>query len=119
MPRARSREGETAEEASARKQREKEAREAADQLKAQKRSSSRDVKMNERCRGSTGTGRTITSLLGLDTLLPAALGGAAPTAAALKDQDVQEDLLFPFEKDGLKIILACRRDDDGSCTIRA
>lgn len=109
------------EERDARVLRDREARAAADQLKAKKRSSSRDVKMNDRCRGSTGAGRTITSLLGLDALLPLVAGGAGngATAGTLGDAEAHEDLLFPFEKDGLKIILSCLREEDGSGTITA
>mmetsp|Transcript_51563 Transcript_51563/g.116038 ORF Transcript_51563/g.116038 Transcript_51563/m.116038 type:complete len:217 (-) Transcript_51563:58-708(-) len=95
-----------------------EAQRVADQLRNRRRSTSREVNLKDR---GGSTGRTITSLLGLNNLLT--LGGSGSKAIADGQaplaQDGGEHRMVAYEKDGLRIDFVCRRAADGSCTITA
>mmetsp|Transcript_56792 Transcript_56792/g.114054 ORF Transcript_56792/g.114054 Transcript_56792/m.114054 type:complete len:215 (+) Transcript_56792:75-719(+) len=93
-----------------------EAQKVADQLRNRRRSASREVNLKDR---GGSTGRSITSLLGLDNLL--SLGGSKAIAdgQAPPAPDEGEHRMVAYEKDGLRIDFVCRRAASGSCTITA
>lgn len=104
-----------------REQREKEQRAVADQIRARRRSNSRDVTMNERG-GNTGTGRTISNLLGLGNLLPFGsshaiadtLAADCQTSATVATQP--DHHVVAFDKAGLKISFSCSKGLAGSAS---
>mmetsp|Transcript_108642 Transcript_108642/g.232075 ORF Transcript_108642/g.232075 Transcript_108642/m.232075 type:complete len:202 (-) Transcript_108642:153-758(-) len=101
--------------------REKEARDVAEQIKARRRSNSRDVKMKDKGRSSTG--RTISNLLGLGSLFQSGSANAIADAPAGALQGIQAQQeghqMVAYERQGLKISFLCCKEADGSSKITA
>lgn len=105
---------ETAAEREEHEKRDKEARDVTNQIKAGRRSQSRDVNLKDR--GSSGTGRTISNLLGLGGLFPLGSGDNAITDVPAGTTHEGHQMRV-YERHGLKITFSCRKEADGSSNI--